>query len=248
MHSTRAPGCVRGCQPPERVLYTHDAVSVIVLIAPASLLDLLRTRLDTHGRIQSFTEHEVREAVEYIATARPPVVAIDEVFAVSTRGEALIGRITDDPELGACEIRILAREPRPVPAPETVPVTAGAAEDVPAPRPAFDRHGTRRVERVRLIEGVAVTVDGSPAELVDLSSCGAQLVSRIVLRPNQRVRLSLPEGTQAVRCGGAVVWASFEMPSGLPPRYRAGLRLSGIDGEVLEEYADRYRAPSGGPG
>lgn len=229
------------------VLYTRVVVPATVLIGPASLLDVLRTRLDAHGRIQSFTEHEVREAVEYIATARPPVVAIDEVFAVSTRGEALIGRITDDPELSACEIRILAREPRPVLSPETVPASATAADE-PAPRPAFDRHGTRRVERVRLIEGVAVTVDGSPAELVDLSSCGAQLVSRIVLRPNQRVRLSLPEGTQAVRCGGAVVWASFEMPAGLPPRYRAGLRLSGIDGDVLAGYADRYRAPSDGPG
>ena len=77
------------------------------------MLARLRSQLDTHQQVQSFTEHEVREAVEYIATARPPVVAIDEEFAVSTRGEALIGRIADDPDLTGCEIRILPREPKP---------------------------------------------------------------------------------------------------------------------------------------
>lgn len=231
-------------------MYTLGVVSVIVLIGPGPVLPLLSKQLDSHSKIQRFTEHEVREAVEYIATARPPIVAIDEQFAVSTRGEALIGRITDDPDLIDCEIRILPREPTSEheQLTLTLPEFADAARPAPAPlMPRLDRHGTRRTHRVRLIEGVAVTVDGSPAELIDLSSCGAQVTSRVVLRPNQRVRLSLPEGTQALRCGGAVVWASFEMPSGQPPRYRAGLRISGIEGEVLEQYADRHRAPSRQP-
>ena len=73
-------------------MYTLRAVSAIVLIGPAPLLAMLRKQLDSHAPIQSFTEREIREAVEYIATAKPPVVAIDEEFAVSTRGEALIGR------------------------------------------------------------------------------------------------------------------------------------------------------------
>lgn len=223
-------------------------MSAIVLIGPALVLPLLRKQLDSQAQIQSFTEREVREAVEYIATARPPVVAIDEEFAVSTRGEALIGRIADDPALVGCVIRILPREPRPEREPPSITV-APLADAEPAERPAIDRHGTRRAERVRLIAGVIVTVDGSPAELVDLSAVGAQVVSRIVLRPNQRVRLSLPEGTSVLRCAGAVVWASFEMPPGQPPRYRAGLRLSGTDGDALLEFATRHRAPSsGGPG
>jgi len=222
-------------------------VSAIVLIGPAPVLARLRSQLDTHQQVQSFTEHEVREAVEYIATARPPVVAIDEEFAVSTRGEALIGRIADDPDLTGCEIRILPREPKPDHGMTALKNAVAAIDPLPsAPHPVLDRHGTRRAERIRLIEGVAVTVDGSPAELIDLSTAGAQVVSRIVLRPNQRVRLSLPEGTRALRCAGTVVWATFEMPPGQPPRYRAGLRISGVEADVLQEFADRHRAPVSG--
>jgi hypothetical protein len=69
------------------------------------------------------------------------------------------------------------------------------------------------------------------------------VISKIVLRPNQRVRLTLPEGKRALRCAGSVVWASFEMPQGQPPRYRAGLKLSGIEGESLHGFAERHREP-----
>ena len=97
--------------------------------------------------------------------------------------------------------------------------------------------------------GVLVTVDGNPAELIDLSIAGAQVVSKIVLRPNQRVRIQLPEGKadgrRVVRCSALVVWASFEMPSGQAPRYRAGLKLSG-EPDAIQHFALLHRAPGNG--
>jgi PilZ domain len=217
-------------------------VSAIVLIGPAAALDLLRKQLASDHPVQLFTDHEVREAVEYIATARPEMVAIDAEFAVSARGEALIGRIEEDPTL-RCQLKLLARGengPAAVRKSGTGITPAGAA---PAP---YEKSGTRRAERVRMPDGVAVTLDGNPAELVDLSTVGAQVVSKAVLRPNQRVRVALPEGRRHLRCAGSVVWASFEMPSGKSPRYRAGLKLSGVESDDLQNFADRHKAdPSG---
>jgi hypothetical protein len=246
-----------------RLVYTLQVVSAIVLIGPREALAMLRQQLSTENEVQTFTDHEVREAVEFIATARPAIVAIEEAFAVSARGEALIGRITDDPALMACDVRVLSRKPRTqaaAPPPDsgstmvqTTPSDSSAPTAAPAAvataQPALDQRGTRRAPRVRVVSGVPVTVDGNAAELVDLSPVGAQVVSKIVLRPNQHVRLALPEGKRSLRFAGSVVWATFEMPQGQQPRYRAGLKISGIEGESLQSFAERHREPgSGEPG
>ena len=99
-----------------------------------------------------------------------------------------------------------------------------------------------------MLAGVLVTVDGNPAELIDLSIVGAQVISKIVLRPNQRVRVQLldgkAEGRSVVRCSALVVWASFEMPPGQTPRYRAGLKLSGGEPDAIHHFAMLHRKAS----
>jgi hypothetical protein len=221
--------------------------------------------------LQVFTEYQVREAVEFIATHKPDIVAIEPQFAVTPRGEALIGRIMDDPALTRCQIKILEPPPEPArernrkksgagitPAAATAVATAAAPAPAPvtsappngaAPPAILDKRGTRRAERIRILSGVSVTVDGNPAELIDLSPVGAQVISKMVLRPNQRVRMQLPdaknEGGRAVRCAALVVWASFEMPSGQGPRYRAGLKLSGSEAEAIQDFARLYRRDDG---
>src|ERR671913_1963831 len=105
-----------------RLLYTHKVVSAIVLIGPRDALPALRKQLATETEVQTFTDQQVREAVEFIATARPAVVALDEQFAESPRGEALMGRIADDTALSSCDVRVLARErqaPPPAPSAES---------------------------------------------------------------------------------------------------------------------------------
>jgi len=254
------------------VVYTFEVVPAIVLIGPADALAGLRGQL-SDSPLQVFTEYQVREAVEFIATHKPDIVAIEHQFAVSPRGEALIGRVMDDPALTRCQIKIL--EPPSEPArerdrkksgagitPATATAVATPAAPAPAPAPVtsappngavppaiLDQRGTRRAERVRILSGVSVTVDGNPAELIDLSPVGAQVISKMVLRPNQRVRMQLPdaknEGGRAVRCAALVVWASFEMPSGQGPRYRAGLKLSGGEAEAIQDFARLYRRADG---
>lgn len=243
------------------MVYNFLVVPGIVVIGPSEALAALRAQLAHEEQVQAFTDHQVREAVEFIATHKPTVVAVDQSFAVSPRGEALVGRIVDDPSLAQCEIRVLAPSPPPKPEREkrkksgsgitpAVPAAAAAATAAPAEvvsaGTAFDRRAIRRAERIRMLAGVSITVDGNPAELVDLSSVGAQVLSKMILRPNQRVRLLLlegnPEARRTLRCSGSVVWAAFEMPAGQTPRYRAGLKLSGSEAEAVQGFADRHRA------
>ncbi len=73
-----------------------------------------------------------------------------------------------------------------------------------------------------------MSIDGNPATLLDLSIVGAMVVSPTILRPNQRVRMSLPDESRPVRFSAGVAWASFEMPKG-GPRYRAGIEFFDAD-------------------
>ena len=68
----------------------------------------------------------------------------------------------------------------------------------------------------------APLLDGNPATLIDLSTIGAQVVSSMVLKPNQRVRWRSATITARLRFNAAVAWASFEIPPNSGPRYRAG--------------------------
>ena len=78
------------------------------------------------------------------------------------------------------------------------------------------------------------------AALVDLSTVGAQVVSPTVLKPNQRVRVVLGEGKGAVKCSGAIAWAAFEMPKGMPTRYRAGIDF-GTDAPGVDTFAKKHK-------
>jgi hypothetical protein len=84
-------------------------------------------------------------------------------------------------------------------------------------------------------------VDGNAVQLIDISTIGAQVVSTSILKPNQRVRVALPEAKAAIRCNGAVAWASFEMPKGRPPQYRAGIEFAGADSQAIGIYAERHK-------
>jgi hypothetical protein len=184
----------------------------------------LQERLDPSAEIQTFTESEALEALDHIIRTKPALVAMHDEFSDSSRGQALINRIKDDATLKDVEVRVMAKNA----AQNRVAVkrgthggaTTAVAEDEPK---ALDKKGTRRAPRIRIKDGVEVAVDGNPAALVDLSTVGAQVVSQTVLKPNQRVRVSMGDGKTAVKCAGSIAWAAFEMPKGMPTRYRAGI-------------------------
>ena len=84
--------------------------------------------------------------------------------------------------------------------------------------------------------GLTVLLDGNPATLVDLSFCGAQVITSATLKPNQRVRMSLPQ-TGRARIGASVRWANFEIPK-RGPCYRAGLKFLDADPAAIARFID----------
>ena len=90
--------------------------------------------------------------------------------------------------------------------------------------------------------GVEVDINGNGATVVDLSTVGAQVVSATILKPNQRVRVTLSDEQMQVRCQAVVAWASFEMPPGKVPCYRAGLQFVDANAETIDAFRIRHQS------
>ncbi len=224
-------------------------MSAIVLIGPAELLPSLSQRVrppEKGASFHRFTSDQSSEALDFIRRHRPPIVALEQEFSSSPPGIVFLRRMRKDPALAECDVRIVALEPTTSRKKSGSALAVAKTSDTPAVTVKMETSGTRRVARIRMTENLSVTVDGNPAVLVDLSPHGAQVLSSVVLKPNQRVRLAFAEKDSSVRCAGAVQWASFEMPVGQPPRYRAGVRFSSGDPDALTGFAERHRANGNG--
>ena len=209
-----------------------------VIVAAPEYLPALQEQGD-FGDALAFSDAEALKALEAITRERPKVIALEKQFAATSRGAALIKRIKADPKLRKCEIRVVSRqgESDEVSAPDGAP--AGAEAAAPA---KLDQRGTRRASRVKIVDGVEVLIDGSPAMLIDLSVVGAQVVSPTILRPNQRVRMILPDEERPIRCVAGVAWAAFEMPK-TGPRYRAGIEFFDAESGNLDRFIEQNRIP-----
>ena len=103
----------------------------------------------------------------------------------------------------------------------------------------LDWRGTRRAPRFKIQEGVEVTIDGNSATLMDLSIIGAMVLSPTALKPNQRIRMSLPQDPRPIRFSAGVAWAAFEMPKGRPaPQYRAGIEFFDADADAMLKFIE----------
>jgi len=211
-----------------------------VLIAAPEHLQALKEREDFSGA-QTFSDAEALRALEVITRKRPDVVALERMFAATTRGAALINRIKADPKLSSCEIKIVAHDSEYArPAGGAAPEASGGGAAVavaPAPAAPLDQRGTRRAPRFRIVDGVDVTIDGNVATLVDLSIVGAHVVSPTILKPNQRVRMAMGDSKKPIRFSAGVAWASFELAK-TGPRYRAGIEFFDAEPQAVQKFCD----------
>jgi hypothetical protein len=205
-------------------------VSDTVIVAAPEHLPALQEQGD-FGEALAFTDADALKALEAITRDRPKIIALERQFAATSRGAALIKRIKADPKLKKCEIRIVSQEGTDA-APSAEPPVSPETPTV-----QLDYRGTRRAPRVKVVEGIEVLIDGSPAALVDLSVAGAQVLSPTILRPNQRVRMILPDDERPIRCVAGVAWAAFEMPKS-GPRYRAGIEFFDAETGDLDRFIE----------
>lgn len=223
-----------------------------VVIAATNLMPALQERLASEGELLTFADTEPIQALQAILEQRPSLIVLERLFAATPRGAALINRIKTDPQLADAEVRVMshtgdysrqvAKPNRPEAAVDTTSAAESTATSVviapaeAATRP-LDWHGTRRATRYKVRPGVEIQVDGNPASVVDLSIVGVQVVSGTILRPNQKVRISIPNDEFVMRFRGAIAWAKFELPKpNDPPRYRAGVDFADADPAALDEY------------
>jgi hypothetical protein len=217
-----------------------------ILIAPAELLPALSAGVVGTPGLQTFSDTDALRALETITRTRPSLVMLERRFSSTPRGAALVARIKADPSLTDIEVRVVPPDGEAVSAVAVATPRQGApgqpgASPAPLLVPELDFRGTRRVPRHRLNDGVEVLVDGTRVSLVDLSTCGAQILSNSVLKPNQRVRISFADPHGTLRCGATVIWAAFEIPKGSPARYRAGLEFVDPEATSLDALARRHR-------
>jgi hypothetical protein len=219
----------------------------VVVIASAQHLSALQQRQE-FANAQTFADSDALRALDVISRDQPSVVALERLFAATSRGAALINRIKADPALASCEIRIVAHDSNYTRVSPRRPADPGAAspvavEEPPAPAaPNLDWKGTRRAPRFKMIDGLEVAIDGKPAVVMDLSVIGAMVISPSTLKPNQRIRMSLPQQPRPIRFSAGVAWAAFEMPKGSPaPQYRAGLEFFDADADAVLKFIDKQK-------
>lgn len=235
-----------------------------VVIAASNLMPSLRERLAEDGELLVFPDTEPIQALQSILEHKPSLIVLERLFAATPRGAALINRIKNDPQLAHAELRVMSHTGdytrvvsagtgvRPPGGGEgsgsgggTAVVTEEAAAppavDTAPPR-ALDWQGTRRAPRYRIRAGVEIQLDGNPAQVIDLSQVGVQVVSATILRPNQKVRVSMPNEDFVMRFRGSVAWAKFELPQPTePPRYRAGVEFADADPAALEAFCQKNK-------
>jgi hypothetical protein len=233
-----------------------------VIIGATELLDALRESTAAEGDVLTFSEKEPLKALEAITTRPPAVIALERLFAATSRGAALINRIKADPALAGAEIRVVSNDgtyrvsPRRTPASaapdesaiepsvasadpqiETVDETPSDEPQVAAPN--LDYRGTRRAPRFRMAEGAEAQVDGAIATIVDLSTYGAQILCPTPLKPLQQVRMVLADDLGVVKFSASVAWAFFEIPKGVS-RYRAGVEFTKAEGKAVDAFCKRH--------
>jgi len=233
-----------------------------LVIAAQNLMPALRDHVKVDGEILTFADTEPIQALQTIMEQRPGLVVLERLFAATPRGAALINRIKSDPQLSHVEVRVMSHTgdyTRQVVKPSTVsvapadPTAATATSAAPqasgapvatedAPK-ALDWHGTRRALRFRVKPGVELHLDGNPAAVIDLSTTGAQVISPTVLRPNQKVRITIPLEDLQMRFRGAIAWAKFELPKPpvKAPQYRAGVEFTDADAAAIDNFTNRNK-------
>jgi hypothetical protein len=237
------------------------APAICIAIAASNLMPSLRDRVANEGEVLTFADTEPIPALQAILEQRPRLIVLERLFAATPRGAALINRIKTDPQLAHAEVRVMShtgdyvrqvvKPTKPHPAPAAAGVASAAGPASPAGTPAataehalrpLDWHGTRRAQRFRVRSGVELQLDGTAAAVVDVSVVGAQVLSPTILRPNQKVRVTMAGEYAAIRFRGTIAWARFELPKPPDsPRYRAGVEFMDADAAALEDFCTRHR-------
>ena len=203
-----------------------------------ALCDRLRT---LPGELISCPDSDIPRAIDVIVERKPQRVALERLFAATSRGAALLTRLKADPALIDVEIRIVSHDSdysRVSPRRPVVAVghdvahrrgRAGARTGSARHAPRAARHDDRDGRDPRRRE------PGAADRPVDRSA--RRCCRRPCSKPNQRVRVSMVDERVTLRMQATVAWARSRCPRAGPRRmYRAGLEFAGADADGIGGY------------
>jgi hypothetical protein len=209
----------------------------LIIVTNSQHAAALAGQLRPDSGIAVFADSDSLRALDAILDARPKIVALDPTFADTARGAALVARLKGDARLSGIDLRVLIEDEdkRPLMLADADVTPEQALVETSRP---LDRAGTRAAVRFRM-DRRAVLVNGERSHLIDLSVSGAQVMLSARVRPDEPVRLVLPDETGEKRWSGTVVW-SVAVPAAGTIHYRAGVQITKPDAEWLEDYCRKY--------
>jgi PilZ domain len=224
---------------------------ISIVVADPTRMPVIRERLRLPGHMMHFTAGNLGPAIENIRSYQPKLIAIDMLFAQTPSGIAFIERV-ERLATEASDIRLITHvEGRWVTVPRkaapgaaTVSAEVAAAASGPSAVAAqVVALNTRRAPRFLVRDPLNAVVENGTASLVDISVLGAQVVSQPALRPNQTIKIALPDTGEMLRVTAHVAWSMFEKPKlVMEAYYRAGIEFTDAAQLALEDYRLRYCA------
>ncbi len=206
---------------------------VTVVVADPLRLRAIRLGADFQGCVLYFSDSNLISAFESIRAHEPRVVALEVHFAHTPEGRAFADRFKRLAISGS-EVQLISFANGIW---FTGTAAPAAAKSAVPPGPI----NMRRVPRFPVVDPLALKVDGQKTNLVDMSVMGAQLLSAPPLRPNQRLKITLPdEEGSSLSVSACVAWSKFELPSNTPPHYRAGMEFTDAAAQMLEGFCKRH--------
>jgi hypothetical protein len=212
----------------------HEPLNAI-LVGSEELVAAWCAQAGRAGDVLAFTDADANAAYEAILKRRPRVVILDQMVASSSRGAALVDCVRADASLAAVEIRMLSPESAAALRSNGHHMPAGALVALAHP---MQIRTVRRAVRVKMPGGIEALVDGRPVQLIDVSIHGAQVLSGEILKPNQKIRITL-DAQSGIRFQAAVAWATFELPRSNQPQYRAGMEFFDADPARVQQFYSR---------
>ncbi len=224
---------------------------ISIVVADPTRMAIIRERLRLPGHVMHFTTSNLAPAIDNIRSYQPTLIAIDVLFAQTQSGTAFIER-AERLATAASEIHLITHldgrwvtVPRISSAPGIALLTSAATAASPAlaPRVRVPQINTRRAPRFLVRDPLNAVVESGTAGLVDISVLGAQVVSHPALRPNQTIKIALPDTTEMLRVTAHVAWSIFEKPQLVTEAYyRAGIEFTDAAQLALEDYRVRHCA------
>jgi hypothetical protein len=225
-----------------RVNSAHMLLTVVV--ADPQRMTALRDGLPAPGRVLRFPTSNLASALESIRANQPGLIILDSNFLHGDSGAAFLDRIN-----GLSLQKVILQQAvfdrghwTMTPLDQAPPQMRPDNQRAIAVRKAGLE--TRRAPRF-LVEDIAQAVaDGATVDVVDLSVLGAQVISQPMLRPNQKVRVNLPDSAGPLQLTASVAWSIYEKPANKPrPQFRVGMQFDDAEAATLENYCKRHCKP-----